>query len=105
MRKDRELELSSLENEKAPGRPSSSPSVFTGHYKKDGDRVFSRLCCDRRKGNGFKIKEDRLRLDIKNEFFTMRVVKHRHRSPREVVGAPSLKTFKIRLYGALSNLT
>jgi len=34
----------------------------------------------------------------------MRVVKHWHRLPREVVDAPSLETFKARLDGALSNL-
>jgi len=35
----------------------------------------------------------------------MRVVKHWHRLPREVVDAPSLETFKVRLDEALSNLT
>ena len=34
----------------------------------------------------------------------MRLVKHWNRLPREVVDAPSLKTFKVRLDGALSNL-
>jgi len=34
----------------------------------------------------------------------MRAVKHWHRLPREVVEAPSLETFKVRLDGALSNL-
>ena len=34
----------------------------------------------------------------------MRVVKHWTRLPREVVEAPSLETFKIRLDRALSNL-
>jgi len=34
----------------------------------------------------------------------MRVVKHWNRLPREVVDAPSLDTFKVRLDGALSNL-
>jgi len=34
----------------------------------------------------------------------MRVVKHWHRLPRAVVEAPSLKAFKARLDGALSNL-
>ena len=32
------------------------------------------------------------------------MVKHWHRLPREVVDAPSLETFKVRLDGALSNL-
>ena len=34
----------------------------------------------------------------------MRVVKHWHTLPREVVNAPSLETFKARLDRALSNL-
>jgi len=34
----------------------------------------------------------------------IRVVKHWHRLPREVVDTLSLETFKIRLEGALSNL-
>jgi len=65
---------------------------------------FSRACCDRTRGNGFKLKEGRFRLDIKKKFFTMRVVKPWHRLPREVADAPSLETFKARLDGALSNL-
>jgi len=45
-----------------------------------------------------------LRLDIRKKFFTMRVVKHWHRLPREVVEALSLETLKARLDRALSNL-
>ncbi|KFR03254.1 hypothetical protein N306_07324, partial [Opisthocomus hoazin] len=54
--------------------------------------------------NGFKLKEGRFRLDTRKKFFTMRVVKHRNRLPREAVAAPSLAVFKARLDGALSNL-
>ncbi|KFV92078.1 hypothetical protein N327_10695, partial [Fulmarus glacialis] len=54
--------------------------------------------------NGFNQKEGRFRLDIRKKFFTMRVVRHWNRLPREVVDAPSLEVFKARLDGALSNL-
>ncbi|KFR13567.1 hypothetical protein N306_02312, partial [Opisthocomus hoazin] len=54
--------------------------------------------------NGFKLKKGRFRSDIRKKFFTMRVVRHWHRLPREAVDAPSLEVFKARLDGALSNL-
>ncbi|KFQ77979.1 hypothetical protein N337_06011, partial [Phoenicopterus ruber ruber] len=100
----RELDLFSLKKTRLWGDLIVAFPYLKGVYKKDGDKLFSRPCCDRTRGNGFTLKEGRYRLDRRKTFFTMRVVKHWNRFPREVVEAPSLETFKVRLDGALSNL-
>ncbi|KGL98447.1 hypothetical protein N301_14292, partial [Charadrius vociferus] len=54
--------------------------------------------------NGFKLEEGGFTLDIRKKFFTVRVVTHWNRLPREAVDALSLEVFKARLDMALSNL-
>lgn len=75
-----------------------------GTYKRDGEQLFAQLDNDRTRGNGFELKEERFRLEIRRKFFTLRVVRPWHRLPREAVDAPSLEVFKARLDGALGNL-
>ncbi|GAB0181571.1 mitochondrial enolase superfamily member 1 [Grus japonensis] len=55
--------------------------------------LFTRAWSDRTRGNGFKLKESRFRLDIRKKFF-----------PVKGLDAPSLEGFKARLDGALGNL-
>lgn len=47
--------------------------------------------------NGFKIKEEKSRLDVTQKIFTQRVVRQWSRLTREAVDAPLLKVFKARL--------
>ena len=56
------------------------------------------------RGNGLKQGEGRFRLDIRKKLFTVKVVRHWHTLPREVVNAPSLETSKARMDEAVSNL-
>jgi len=53
------------------------------------------------RGNGLKLLQGRLRLDIGENFFTDRVVKPWTRLPRAVVESPSLEVFKKRIDVAL----
>ena len=65
------------------------------HEKRE--EQFTRECSDRTRSNSFKLKENRFKLDIRKEFFTMRVVGHWHRLPREAVETPSLEVFRAKL--------
>ena len=77
---------------------------LNGSYKIEEDRLFSRVCGDRTRGNGFKLGEGRFRLCIRKKSFSVRVVRRWSRLPSVVVDAPSLETLKARQDQALGNL-
>ena len=96
----RELGLFNLEKRRLQG--DLIADLLKRVCKNEGDRFVSRVCCDRTRGNGFRLKEERFRLVIGKKFFIVRAERHWHRLPREGVNALSSETFKVRQDQALS---
>ncbi|KAJ7397103.1 hypothetical protein BTVI_138701 [Pitangus sulphuratus] len=100
----RKLSLFSLEKRRLRGDLIAAFQYLEVAFKEDREGLFIRNCSDRARSNGFKLKDGKFRLDIQKKFFTVKVVRHWHRLPREVVDDPSLAMFNTRLDGTLRNL-
>jgi len=74
-----------------------------GGCKEDGARLFPVVLSDWATGGRHKLKRRRFCLNIRKHFFTVRVTKHWHRLPSEVVESPSLDILKSQLDMVLGN--
>ena len=100
----RERGLFSLEKRKLRGDLVNASKHLQGGCQEDGARLFPVVPSDRTRGNGHKMRQRKFQLNMRKNFFPLRVTEPWPRLPRKAVESPSLEIFKTCLDKVLCSL-
>ena len=84
--------------------PGVLPSALRLPAQDKASQTRSRGCHRDGKNTGFKLKEGRIKLDVRKKLFTLKMVRPWHRLPRDAY-IPSLEVFRAGLDRALHSLS